>query len=147
MSQTTLLYSDLTEKIIKAFYHVYNSMGYGFLERVYENALVLTLNKWGIKAQPQLPIEVYFEGTLVGVYYADIVVNDCVMIELKAAETIHDAHEAQLLNYLKATTIEVGLLLNFGPRPSFRRKVFANTRKQIAKSNPGDSTSANNPTG
>ncbi len=131
MSSDKLLHSDITERIIKAFYHVYNTLGYGFLEKVYENALVLTLRKWGLTVAQQVPLKVYFENEVVGEYFADVIVVGCVIIELKASEAIDPGHEAQLVNYLKATDIEVGLLLNFGPKAEFRRKVFANERKQM----------------
>jgi GxxExxY protein len=130
MQNDKLLHADVTDRILRAFYHVYNTLGYGFLEKVYENALRKTLDKWGIEVAQQVPIKVYFEGEEVGEYFADLVVADCVIIELKAAEGLASAHEAQLLNYLKATNIEVGLLLNFGEKPQFRRKVFANERKR-----------------
>jgi GxxExxY protein len=124
-----MLHAEITDKVIKAFYHVSNTLGYGFLEKVYENALVATLRKWGLPAVQQLPITVYFEGERVGEYFADVVVAELVILEIKAAESLCDAHEAQLLNYLKATDREVGLLLNFGPKAQFKRKVFANDRK------------------
>ncbi|MFC1714336.1 GxxExxY protein [Candidatus Poribacteria bacterium] len=124
-----LINRSTTDKIIKAFYYVYNRLGYRFLEKVYENALVMVLRQYGCKVAQQTPIKVYFEGELVGDYYADIIVNDCVIVELKTAESIAEAHEAQLINYLRATDIEVGLLLNFGTEPEFRRKVFSKTAK------------------
>src|SRR5262249_21398711 len=111
-------------------YHVYNTLGYGSLEKVYENALVLTLRKGCLSVGQQVPIKVYFESELVGEYFADVLVQACVIVELKAVEALSEAHEAQLLNYLKATDVEVGLLLNFGPKAEFRRKVFANPRKK-----------------
>ncbi len=129
MDSQTLLHSDLTDHIIKAFYHVYNTLGYGFLEKVYENSMVVALEKMGHKVQQQVPIKVYFEGVHVGEYFADLLVDDLVILEGKAAEAIDSAHEAQVVNYLKATDKEVGLVLNFGPKPEFRRKVFANSRK------------------
>jgi GxxExxY protein len=135
MSERGLLHAEVTDRIIKAFFHVYNTLGYGFLEKVYENALALTLHKWGLKAEQQVPIEVHFEGQRVGEYFADVRVADCVILELKAAEAIGEAHEAQLLNYLKATDVEVGLVLSFGPKPEFRRKVFANERKNRTRMN------------
>ncbi len=122
-------HSDLTEKIIAAFYQVYNQLGYGFSEKVYENALVLVLNKLGFKAEQQKPILVYFDGEVVGEYYVDILVNEIVVLELKACKNLLEEHEAQLLNYLKATPIEVGLLLNFGLKPQIVRKVYDNHRK------------------
>jgi GxxExxY protein len=124
-----MLHADITDKIIKAYYHVYNTLGYGFLEKVYENALVVTLRKWGLTVVPQHPISVFFEGVRVGEYFADLVVVELVIVEIKAAESLCEAHEAQLLNYLKATDIEVGLLLNFGPKPQFKRKLFTNDKK------------------
>jgi len=131
MAQSNLLHSDITEVIGKGFFHVYNTLGYGFLEKVYENALALTLRKRGLAVGQQVPVKVYFEGEQVGDYFADLMVAGCVIVELKAAEAIDASHEAQLLNYLKATDIEVGLLLNFGPKAAFRRKVFANDRKKV----------------
>ena len=124
-----LLHKDITDKTIKAFYYVYNKLGYGFLEKVYENALVIVLRKSGLIVAQQVPIKVHFDGELVGDYYADLAINNCVIVEVKVAESITEAHEAQLINYLKATDTEVGLLLNFGPKPEFRRKVFSNARK------------------
>jgi len=128
-----LLQGELTDKIIKAFYHVYNTLGYGFLEKVYENALALTLRKWGLNVVQQQPINVYFEGERVGEYFADILVVEGVIVEVKAAEALCAAHEAQLMNYLKATDIEVGLLLNFGLKAQFKRKIFTNDKKSAHK--------------
>jgi GxxExxY protein len=115
----------------KAFYKVYNSLGYGFLEKVYENALLLELSSAGLKVTRQQPIKVYYQGNLVGDYFADLVVENKVIIELKVAEGICDAHVAQLRNYLRATEIEVGLLLNFGTNPQFVRKFFSNEGKLL----------------
>ncbi|MGE5807390.1 MAG: GxxExxY protein [Ignavibacteria bacterium] len=128
-----MLHGEITEIILKAFYKVYNILGYGFLEKVYENSVRLELIGTGVKVEQQKNIKVYYECTQVGDYYADLIVNELVIVELKAAETICEEHEAQLLNYLKATDIEVGLLLNFGKKPEFRRKYFTNDRK---KTNP-----------
>ena len=122
-------YADLTEKVIGAFFTVYNRLGYGFSEKVYENALVLELRKLGLKVEQQKRITVYYDSQVVGKYLADIVVNEAVLIELKAVRQLLKEHEAQLLNYLKATMIEVGLLLNFGPKAEFKRKVYDNDRK------------------
>jgi len=122
-------HSGLTSQIIKAFYDVYNTLGYGFLERVYENSLVIQLRKAGLEVLPQAPIEVRYDGHVVGEYFADLVVDSRVMVEVKAARALSDAHEAQLLNYLKATRYEVGLLLNFGPKPEIKRKIYDNERK------------------
>jgi len=122
-------YADLTEKVIGAFFTVYNRLGYGFSEKVYENALVLELRKLGLKVEQQKRITVYYDSQVVGKYLADIVVNEAVLIELKAVRQLLKEHEAQLLNYLKATMIEVGLLFNFGPKTEFKRKVYDNDRK------------------
>jgi GxxExxY protein len=129
-----MLHADVTDGIIKAFYKVYNSLGYGFLERVYENALLIELTSSGFQAVQQLPIQVFYEQQLVGEYFADILVNDLVILELKAAENIRDEHIAQLTNYLKATGKEVGLLLNFGVKPEFKRIVFSNSFKNPRES-------------
>lgn len=127
-------HSDITERIIKAFFKVYNTLGYGFLEKVYENALMIELKKDGLEAENQRKIKVFYDGFQVGDYFADIIVNDLVIIELKAAESLCEEHELQLINYLKATEIEVGLLLNFGKKPEFRRKVFSNDLHEGKKS-------------
>ena len=124
-----MLHKEITSKIISAFYAVYNTLGYGFLEKVYENALVIELEKRGLTIEQQLPIQVYYEGKVVGEYFADLLVNDKVIVELKAVKEIIDAHEAQLVNYLKATNIEVGLLLNFGTEAKFKRKIFTQKKK------------------
>lgn len=127
-------FQDITEKIIKAFYNVYNSLGYGFLERVYENAMMIELKSLNLNCEKQKQIKVFYKNENVGEYYADIIVEDKVIIELKAAEGIVDEHEHQLLNYLKATEIEVGLLLNFGKKPQFKRQIFENSFKNQSKS-------------
>ena len=129
MIEHTYLYSDTTEKIIKAFYKVYNTLGYGFLEKVYEKSMMIELKKLGLNALRQVPIKVHYDGEIVGDYYADIIVIDKVIIELKAAESLSPVDEAQLLNYLKATDIEVGLLVNFGTTPQLKRKIFTNDKK------------------
>jgi GxxExxY protein len=123
-----MLYAEISEQIIKSFYHVYNTLGYGFLERVYENALRNSLRKVGLEVQQQFPISVYFEDEVVGEYFADIVVASKIIVEVKAAESIAKEHESQILNYLKATGYQVGLTLNFGPKPSFVRKAFTQLR-------------------
>lgn len=119
-----LKHSDTTGAIIKSFYTVYNSLGYGFLEKVYENALVIELLELGLAVEQQKPINVFYRGRLVGEYFADLVVANVVIVELKTAAAISPAHEAQLLNYLRATEIEVGLLLNFGQTADYKRKIF-----------------------
>ncbi len=120
-------HSGITKRIINAYFKVYNQLGHGFLEKVYERALMLELPKHGLKCENQRNVKVFYDGKEVGDYYADIVVEDCVIIELKAVETINPVHEVQLVNYLKATEIEVGMLLNFGPIPQFNRRVFSNS--------------------
>jgi GxxExxY protein len=125
-----LLHQDLTDSIIKVFYKVYNALGHGFLEKVYENAVAIELEGHGHRIRQQEPIKVFYEGHAVGDYFADLIVDDLVILELKAAEAISVAHEAQLLNYLRATEIEVGLLLNFGVKPQFKRKIYMNDKKE-----------------
>ena len=122
-------HEEITEQIIKAFYKVYNTLGYGFLEKVYENALSIELKKMGFFVEQQKSISVFYEEEQVGVYYADLIVNDKVIIELKANENIIEVHAVQLVNYLKATNIEVGLLLNAGKKPEVKRKIFDNNLK------------------
>ena len=124
-----LLHNELTSLILKTFYDVYNELGYGFLEKVYQNALLIELKNKGLEVTSNEKIKVYYKGENVGDYYADIIVNNTVILELKAAECIVEAFENQLLNYLRGTDCEVGLLLNFGKKPEFRRKIFENKRK------------------
>jgi GxxExxY protein len=126
-----LLYKNITDNVIKAFYKVYNDLGYGFLEKVYENALFLELTSVGLFVEKQKQIKVYYQGKEVGEYFADLVVEEVIIIELKAAEDLREEHEFQLINYLKATEAEVGLLLNFGREPEFKRKLFTNDKKKI----------------
>lgn len=123
-------HSDITALILKAFFKVYNVLGYVFLEKVYENAMVIELRNMGLECIQQAYIRVYYFQDVVGQYNADLFVESSVVVELKAARTLAPDHEAQLINYLKGTDIEVGLLLNFGPEPQFRRKVFSNERKK-----------------
>ena len=122
-------HDDITKQIIQAFYTVYGVLGYGFLEKVYENALAIELRKLGLKVAQQAQIVVYYDRHEVGVYQADLLVADAVIVELKASRALVPEHEAQLLNYLKATPYEVGLLLNFGPKPQIKRKIYDNARK------------------
>jgi GxxExxY protein len=124
------LHSELTGGIINAFYHVYNQLGYGFLEKVYENALAHELSKRGFRVVQQARIDVWYDGLRVGTYAADLLVNETVIIELKVATALAEEHEAQLLHYLKASHIDLGLLLNFGPKPDVKRKVFEIARKR-----------------
>ena len=128
-----LKHKEITDKILHAFFKVvYPALGFGFLEKVYENAMVIALRQMGLKVEQQVKIVVYFAGQIVGEYFADLVVEGCVIVELKAVQTLLEEHDAQLLNYLRATEYEVGILLNFGPQPRFRRKVFDNERKSSA---------------
>lgn len=125
MNERIYPHQDLTRQIIAAAYEVYNELGTGFLEKVYEAALVHELSERGLKAQPQAEITVHYKGHVVGTYYADVLVNHAVICEIKAVDAINNAHQAQLLNYLKATGIKVGLLLNFGPmRVQVKRMIF-----------------------
>jgi GxxExxY protein len=126
-----MLERELSNKVIHCFYKVYNTLGYGFLEKVYENALYLELINNGISCRKQFPIKVFYNEVIVGEYYADIIVEDSIIIELKAAESLAIQHEYQLVNYLKATQIELGILLNFGKEPKFVRKIFTNDRKSL----------------
>ena len=130
-----LLHKEITEKIIKCFYKVYNTLGYGFLEKVYENALAIELRKIGFEVKCQFPINVYYESEIVGDYYADIIVNNLVIIELKATKQLDEEHEYQLINYLKATKVELGLLVNFGKEAVYKRKVFMNCNKKLLNDN------------
>lgn len=122
-------HEELTDKIIQAFYDVYNELGFGFLENVYQNALYFELLDRGFAVEPQVEIDVYYRSRAVGKYRADLVVEDLIIIELKAVDSLVKEHEFQLINYLRATDKEVGLLLNFGLKPEIRRKIFDNERK------------------
>jgi GxxExxY protein len=126
-----LKHFELTDSIIGVFYDVYNELGYGFLESTYAEAMVIALEQTGLKTEREVGVPVWFRGRKAGQYFADIVVDNRVILELKAARTLDKAHEAQLLHYLRATTIEVGMLLNFGLRPQFRRLHYDNERKKI----------------
>jgi len=124
-----LKHRELTQKIIGVFYEVYNELGHGFLESVYQKSLILALNEAGLMVHSPVDIPVWFRGRQVGDFEADVLVEKCVLLELKAASAIHNSHQAQLLNYLRATDIEIGVLLNFGVKPEFKRLVFDNLRK------------------
>jgi len=121
---TDYKHSELMEKIIKAAYEVYNELGYGFLEKVYENALAQELKSAQLNVTPQAPIKVYYKQNLIGDYYADLLVDDKVIIEIKAVNQLAKIHEVQLVNYLKATKYEIGLLINFGDKIEIKRKIF-----------------------
>ncbi len=124
-----LKYGDVTDKIIAAFFKVYRFFGYGFTEKVYENAVAFELRQMGLNVEQQVAIDVFYGDEPVGSYIADLIVENKVIVELKAVKAIVDQHESQLLNYLKATQYEVGLLLNFGEKADFKRKVFDNPLK------------------
>ncbi len=126
-------HEELSKQIIKVFYQVYNELGYGFLERVYQNALFFALKEEGLNVEPNRKIKVWFRGFEVGDYFADLIVNDTIILELKAIDRLIDVNEAKLLNYLRGTEIEVGLLLNFGKKPEVRRKVYDNELKKNVK--------------
>ena len=125
MGNEKIIEKELVYKINSCVFEVYRELGHGFLERVYEKALLIEFNSQRLKAKAQVPIQVHYKGEIVGDYYADLVIEDKVIIELKAQEHLNKAHEAQLLNYLKATKIEVGLLVNFAyPKATVKRFVF-----------------------
>ncbi len=126
-----LKHAEVTEKIIGVFYDVYNDLGYGFLECVYEESLAIAFQQAGLSANRQVALPVWFRGQKVGDFRVDMLVENCVLLELKSARSLDPAHEAQLLHYLKSTEIEIGMLLNFGTRPQFRRLIFDNERKKI----------------
>jgi GxxExxY protein len=130
-SKTENLYKDITEMIISAFYKVYNTLGYGFLEKVYEKSLKIELGFMSFNVENQFPIKVFYSNCIVGDYFTDLIVDKKVIIELKTVETLTKDNECQLLNYLKATENEVGLLLNFGKKPEIKRKVFTNNLKNL----------------
>jgi len=120
---------ELTGRIIKAFYVVYNALGYGFIESVYHNALILELVAQGVVVETEKSIAVYYGKNVVGTFSADLIVEAKIILELKAKDALNSAHEAQLINYLRATDLELGLLLNFGKKPEFKRKYFSNEKK------------------
>jgi GxxExxY protein len=124
-----LKHSDITEKVIGVFFEVYNELGFGFLESVYMEALALALSQAGLSVEREMPLAVCFRGEIIGRFRADLVIGGAVLVETKACSKLGSIHDAQILNYLRATVLEVGLLLNFGPRPQFRRLLFDNPRK------------------
>ena len=125
--------AEITETTIKAFFTVYNTLGYGFLEKIYQNAMTIELRKLGLEVIPEVAVPVYYDGKIVGENFIDLLVANCVIVELEAARMLLTEHEAQLLNYLKATPHEVGLLLNFDPKAEIKRKAFDNSRKGSMK--------------
>ena len=130
MTRSNYLHSELSEQILASYYKVYNTLGFGFLEKVYENSLMIELTERNLLCYQQQPIEVRYFEAIVGEYYADLVVENKIIIELKAVEKLMPEHEAQLVNYLRATNMEVGLLLNFGKKPEIKRRVLTNDYKR-----------------
>lgn len=128
-----LMQSTLTDKVLKAFYEVYNELGYGFLEKVYHNAMIVSLKKLKVPFETKKKIIVFYDGIAVGEYFPDLIVDQSIVVELKTSETLSSENECQLINYLRATEIEIGLLLNFGKKPEFRRKLYTNDRKKSVK--------------
>ncbi len=126
---TEILHKELSEAILKVYYEVYNELGYGFLEKVYQNAMYLELKAQGFKVEAQKQIQVYYKDELVGDFFADLLINDTIILELKACDNLVKAHYVQTLNYLKATNIEIGLLLNFGEKPEIKRLILRTTEK------------------
>jgi GxxExxY protein len=126
-----LKHGELSGKVLRVFFNVYNELGYGFLEAVYGKAMTMALTEVGLRVDCGVAIPVWFRGEQIGDYWADLFVENALILELKACRALEPAHEAQLLNYLRATEIEVGLLLNFGPKPQFKRMASDNDRKQI----------------
>ena len=130
MNTAEMLHADITEKIIQAIFEVQNILGYGFLEKVYENALAVELRQMGWKVEQQKNIRVFYKGEMVGDYFPDLLVDDKVIVELKSGKGLVPEHEAQLLNYLRGSHVEVGLLVNFGMKVTFKRKVLSNEYKK-----------------
>jgi GxxExxY protein len=128
-----LLHRNITEAILKVYYELYNELGSGFLEKVYQNAMYFELKERGYQVEAQKQIKVYFKKQLVGEFFSDLLVEDKVIVELKATEVLMNVHMAQIMNYLKATEIEVGLLLNFGEEPEFKRVIYTNDKKNNLK--------------
>jgi GxxExxY protein len=126
-----LKHVEITDKILRVFFDVYNELGPGFLEAIYEHAMAIALGEVGFCVERQVPVPVYFRGQVIGQYKADLLVEHMVLLELKTAEALVQAHYSQLIHYLRATPIEVGMLLNFGPKPDFKRLVVTNEKKKI----------------
>jgi len=130
-SDSNYKHSELTDTIIGVFYEVYNELGFGFLESVYRNSIRFALSDKGLAVEQEVPVAVFFRGQNVGGFRADLVVNGAILLELKTAENIIAAHESQVLNCLRSTALELGLILNFGPRPQVRRLLLDNSRKYV----------------
>ena len=132
-----MLHEELTQKVIAVFFEVYNELGHGFLESICQTAMVMALRQAGLTVEQEVPFQVWFRGVRIGRFEADIVVNRVVLIEIKSASALHPWNEAQLLNYLRVSSIEVGLLMNFGPKPEYRRRIFTNDRKNQPSTDSG----------
>lgn len=128
-TDASFLHSDATDMSIGAFYRVYNRMGYGFLESVYRNALTRELTKAGVPFEREVPIDIWYDGERIGHFKADFLVDGRVVLEVKATQALIDADRSQLLNYLRGSKVEVGLLLHFGPKPRVERTIYTNERK------------------
>ena len=124
-----ILHEKITEKIVGVFYDVYNELGYGFLESVCQTAMVMALRQAGLSVEQNVPFQVWFRGESIGSFVADMIVDGEVLVEIKSTSSLHQWNEAQILNYLRVSSIEVGLLMNFGPKPEYRRRIFTNDRK------------------
>jgi len=133
LDKIVLKHKELTHNIIRVFYDVYNELGHGFLESVYQRSLAMALQASGLEARSRVKIPVWFRGQRVGQFEGDLLVNNLILLELKVARCLDLSHQSQLLNYLRATDIEVGLLLNFGVKPEFRRLLLENSLKTIRK--------------
>ena len=123
-------HQELTQTILGVFYEVYNELGHGFLESIYQEAMLVALKQKGAMVEGQRPLPVWFRGERIGDFRADLIVGNAVIVELKAGRDLEPVHDAQLLNYLRASELEVGLLLNFGPVPKIKRLVFGNEKKK-----------------
>jgi GxxExxY protein len=137
-NRISLKHRELTQQILRVFFRVYNEMGYGFLESVYEECMAIALREAGLGVQRQVSLPVWFRGYRVGDFRADLLIGGAVIVELKSVRVLEPSHEAQVLQYLRSTEIEVGLLLNFGSHPQFRRLIFDNARKK-SRVNPRES--------
>ncbi|MGI8733356.1 MAG: GxxExxY protein [Pyrinomonadaceae bacterium] len=127
---SALKHRELTQKVIGVFFEVYNELGHGFLESVYQRAFELALIAKGLAVCRKIEVPVWFRGEKIGDFEAAVLVESLLLLELKAVRCLDAAHEAQLLNYLRATDVEVGILFNFGVKPEFKRFAFENSRKQ-----------------
>ena len=133
MGTAPLIHGNVTEQVLGAFFEIYRGFGYGFQEVVYANALAIELGLRSLPVAREAPTQVHWKGHPVGVYRIDLLVAGCVIVEVKSVTKLAEAHERQLMNYLRATDVEVGLLLNFGPESSYKRLVYSNDRKAFSR--------------